>query len=273
MAAQVLVPGAMLGQVLVGHPGYALSVAYRPHAANGACANLVFSSGAPRSGAQNTTLNLHDGWTVTSFGPAAGASVLDNADALALLIGGILCSVRARPAGGRARRRPLVDAGNDTGADGGRGKGPRGKGRQAETERRAPRRGTARCPPRRPVRARDRAAQPRAARSTAPSAWSPGRDATRGCWRARCSSTSTSCNEVNEKLGLAAGNQLLKIVGERLRGRGAHGRYGRPARRRRVRRAGRIGGPRGAPGLARPADDRGAAQTDRARRLRARASC
>jgi len=91
---EVLVPGALLGQVLVGHPGYALSVTYRPHAANRAGAsNLVFTSGAPRSDAQNTTLNLHDGWTVTSFGPAAAANVLNNGDALALLIGGILCSV------------------------------------------------------------------------------------------------------------------------------------------------------------------------------------
>ena len=90
---EVLVPGALLGGVLVGHPGYALSVTYRPHAANRAGSSLVFTSGTPRSGAQNTTLNLHDGWTVTSFGPAAGANVLANGDALALLIGGILASV------------------------------------------------------------------------------------------------------------------------------------------------------------------------------------
>ena len=64
---EVLVPGAVLGQVLVGHPGYALSVS--TYAAT-AASNLVFTSGAPRSGAQNTTLDLHDGWTVTSFGPA-----------------------------------------------------------------------------------------------------------------------------------------------------------------------------------------------------------
>jgi diguanylate cyclase (GGDEF)-like protein len=90
---EVLVPGALLGQVLVGHPGYALSVTYRPHAANRAGSSFTFTSGAPRSDAQNTTLNLHDGWTVTSFGPSAGANVLANGDALALLIGGILCSV------------------------------------------------------------------------------------------------------------------------------------------------------------------------------------
>ena len=257
---EVLVPGALLGGVLVGHPGYALSVTYRPHGANRAGSSLVFTSGAPRSDAQNTTLNLHDGWTVTSFGPSAGANVLNNGDALALLIGGILCSVvlgllvdllgAARwstPATAPARRRT--------------------RQRPAPRPRPAPTRRTARCPtgictspsPGCPIAS---------SRSTAPSAWSRGRGATRACWRARCSSTSTSCKEVNEKLGLTAGNQLLEDRRRTARGRGAHGRYGGSPRRRRVRRAGRIGRPRGAPRLPRPAHDRGAAQTDRARQLR-----
>src|ERR1700677_5122303 len=82
---EVLVPGAMLGQVLTGHPGYALAVTYR----NGT-SNLVYSSGVPRSGAESANSNLHDGWTVTSFGPAPAASVFSDTKALAVLIGGIL---------------------------------------------------------------------------------------------------------------------------------------------------------------------------------------
>ena len=40
---------------------------------------------APQTGAQSTTINLHDGWTVTSFGPPPVPSVLTDGDALALL--------------------------------------------------------------------------------------------------------------------------------------------------------------------------------------------
>ncbi len=91
---EVLVPGVALRQVLVGHPGYALSVLYRPDSPTGARpANLLFTSGAPRSGAQSTTIGLHDSWSVTSFGPARSASVYTDGDALALLIGGTLLSV------------------------------------------------------------------------------------------------------------------------------------------------------------------------------------
>ena len=103
-------PGALLGQVLVGHPGYALSVT---------CAypqtgppRTSCSPAAPRGPARRARrIDLHDGWTVTSFGPAADTSVFDNGDALALLIGGILLERAARPARGRPWRRSLADAG------------------------------------------------------------------------------------------------------------------------------------------------------------------
>jgi hypothetical protein len=90
---EVLVPGAMLGAVLEGHPGYALTLQYSGASANGASpSNLVFTSGTARSGAQSTTSGLHDGWTVTNFGPTTGASVLTDNHAYTVLTAGILLS-------------------------------------------------------------------------------------------------------------------------------------------------------------------------------------
>jgi diguanylate cyclase (GGDEF)-like protein len=205
---EVLVPGALLGGVLVGHPGYALSVTYRPHGANRAGSSLVFTSGAPRSDAQNTTLNLHDGWTVTSFGPSAGANVLNNGDALALLIGGILCSVvlgllvdllgAARwstPATAPAPAEDEAKAGAEakTGADAQDGALPNRYLYEPITGL-----------PNREL------TLDRAERMVART----GRDS--GMLAGALFVDIDQLKEVNEKLGLTAGNQLLKIVGERL---------------------------------------------------------
>jgi diguanylate cyclase (GGDEF)-like protein len=91
---EVLVPGAILQQALIGHPGYALNLHYGGASSNRASASrVVFTSAAPPSGAQGATIDLHDGWTVTSFATATGASVFTNGDALAVLLAGILLSV------------------------------------------------------------------------------------------------------------------------------------------------------------------------------------
>ena len=90
---EVLVPGAILRQTLVGHPGYAVDLSYHGASSNRAgAAHVLFTSGAPVSGAQSTTSSLHDGWSVKSFGSVAEAGVLTDGQALALLIGGILLS-------------------------------------------------------------------------------------------------------------------------------------------------------------------------------------
>ncbi|HEY2140775.1 MAG TPA: bifunctional diguanylate cyclase/phosphodiesterase [Solirubrobacteraceae bacterium] len=86
---EVLLPGVMLQQVLRSHPGYALHLRYKSGSAK-----TAFAAGAPRPGAQSTTVALHNAWTVRTFGPAlASASALSHVDALALLLGGILLSV------------------------------------------------------------------------------------------------------------------------------------------------------------------------------------
>ena len=199
---EVLVPGALLGGVLVGHPGYALSVTYRPHAANRAGSSLVFTSGTPRSGAQNTTLNLHDGWTVTSFGPAAGANVLANGDALALLIGGILASVVLGL---------LVDL---LGAARWSTPAPTATEDEAKSNIEVEAQDVA-LPNRylyEPVTGlpNRELTLDRAERMVARA----GRDS--GMLAGALFVDIDQLKEVNEKLGLTAGNQLLKIVGERL---------------------------------------------------------
>jgi diguanylate cyclase (GGDEF)-like protein len=85
---EVLVPDVVLQQALAGHPGYAL----RLRRQIGSTSHLLLASGSPQAGAQTTTIGLHDGWAVTSFGPTIATSVFADGDALALLIGGILLS-------------------------------------------------------------------------------------------------------------------------------------------------------------------------------------
>jgi len=86
---EVLVPGVVLGQAVTGHPGYAVRLRYKTRSSN-----VVFTSGTLQPSARSRTFNLHDGWTVRTFGPApAAASVLSDGDALALLIAGGLLSV------------------------------------------------------------------------------------------------------------------------------------------------------------------------------------
>jgi len=195
----VLVPGAMLRQVLSGHPGYALTVSYR----NGT-SNLVYSSGAPVAGAQSASSDLHDGWTVTSFGPVADTSVFDNANALAVLIGGILLSVLLGlvvDVLGAARMQAPTPAETSAAA-------------AAETEADPPADGG--IPhdkylyepvtglPNREL------TLDRAERMVARA----GRDS--GMLAGALFVDIDQLREVNEKLGQDAGNQLLKIVGERL---------------------------------------------------------
>jgi diguanylate cyclase (GGDEF)-like protein len=85
---EVLVPEVVMQQVLAGQPGYALRLRYRTGSTN-----IAFTSGAPQGDAQSTTIRLRGGWTVKSFGPPVNPGISADGNALALLIGGSLLSV------------------------------------------------------------------------------------------------------------------------------------------------------------------------------------
>jgi diguanylate cyclase (GGDEF)-like protein len=85
---EVLTPGVVLAEALRGHPDGAVRVRYRAPGAN-----VAFSAGTPRAGAQSTTTDLHDGWTVRSFGPAGVPGLLDDGHALVLMGAGVLLSL------------------------------------------------------------------------------------------------------------------------------------------------------------------------------------
>ena len=85
---ELLAPGVVLQQALAGHPGSAVRLRRR----NGS-SNVVLTAGTPQPGAQSVARNLHDGWTVRTYGPPASAGVLNDGQALVLLIAGIALSV------------------------------------------------------------------------------------------------------------------------------------------------------------------------------------
>jgi diguanylate cyclase (GGDEF)-like protein len=85
---EVLAPEVVMQQVLAGQPGYVLRLRYRTGSTN-----IAFTSGAPQGDAQSTTIRLRGGWTVKSFGPPVTPGISADGNALALLIGGSLLSV------------------------------------------------------------------------------------------------------------------------------------------------------------------------------------
>jgi diguanylate cyclase (GGDEF)-like protein len=82
---ELLVPQLVLQRALEGHPNTAATFRY----ASGTM-HVVFHSGRAPHAAQTTTIDLHNGWTVQTFGGAAAAGVLGDARATELLAGGIL---------------------------------------------------------------------------------------------------------------------------------------------------------------------------------------
>ncbi len=85
--SEVLSPNVVLQEALAGHPGSAVHLSYRTSSAN-----LAFAGGTPQPAAQSTTIALHNGWTVQSFAVVPGTTVLGDGDALALLIIGCALS-------------------------------------------------------------------------------------------------------------------------------------------------------------------------------------
>jgi diguanylate cyclase (GGDEF)-like protein len=84
---EVLVPAVVMRAALQGHPENAVRLRYGTSAAS-----AVFASGTPEQGAQSSASNLHNGWTVRTFGRAASTAISADGEALALLIAGIVLS-------------------------------------------------------------------------------------------------------------------------------------------------------------------------------------
>jgi len=99
----------VLDLALHGYPNTAISFRYHDGSSN-----AVFHSGRTPAHAQSLTVDLHNGWTVQTFGAVASSGVLHDGHALALLIGGIALSLLLSAlilvlSTGRARALRLVE--------------------------------------------------------------------------------------------------------------------------------------------------------------------
>ena len=79
-----LAPDVLLRSALVNHPGLAISLRSANHGAS-----LTFSEGTAAAGADRVVTRIGAGWAVETRGAVAGAAVLGDPDALALLAAGL----------------------------------------------------------------------------------------------------------------------------------------------------------------------------------------
>ncbi|MGP0107416.1 MAG: EAL domain-containing protein [Acidimicrobiales bacterium] len=85
--SQVL-PSVVLSTAIQGHPGTAVAFLYAIGSSK-----VTFKAGSAPAGAQSTTIDLHNGWSVQVFGTVTGGGVLSNRNALVLLLAGIAFSL------------------------------------------------------------------------------------------------------------------------------------------------------------------------------------
>ena len=83
-----LLPDVILRQALVSHPKTAVALRYGTSAST-----MAFRSGTAPANAQTATVDLHDGWIITTQGVGTAGNLFGNVDALMLLIGGIIFSL------------------------------------------------------------------------------------------------------------------------------------------------------------------------------------
>jgi diguanylate cyclase (GGDEF)-like protein len=81
-------PAFDLAQALSGHSGTAVAFHY-----GSGSTKVTFRAGSAPAGAHSWTINLHNGWHVTTFATVDGSGILDNANALALLAAGSVLSL------------------------------------------------------------------------------------------------------------------------------------------------------------------------------------
>ncbi len=84
---ELLTPKLVVDRALQNHPNLAITFRY-----SSGTMHEAFSSGVVPAHAQSTTVELNQGWAVQSFGPPIQSSVLGGRDAISVLVGGItLC--------------------------------------------------------------------------------------------------------------------------------------------------------------------------------------
>ncbi|HEX4188535.1 MAG TPA: EAL domain-containing protein [Solirubrobacteraceae bacterium] len=84
---ELLVPGVILHRALQGHPNTALTFRY----GNGS-SGVIFTSGVAPAHGESAWVDLHNGWSVQSTVPAPTRGVFADGRALTVLIGGMLLS-------------------------------------------------------------------------------------------------------------------------------------------------------------------------------------
>jgi diguanylate cyclase (GGDEF)-like protein len=85
---ELIVPQVVLNRALEGHPHVAVMFRY-----SSGSSHVTFTSGAAAGPTQSTTIDLHNGWTVQSSTAKVRSGLGDDWHALALLIGGSLLSL------------------------------------------------------------------------------------------------------------------------------------------------------------------------------------
>jgi diguanylate cyclase (GGDEF)-like protein len=85
---ELLEPKVLLSTALEGHPNTAVTFRYRSEGSH-----IVFHSGTRPAPAQSATIDLHNGWTVRSTAPAPAQGLFGDPHALTLLLGGGLLSL------------------------------------------------------------------------------------------------------------------------------------------------------------------------------------
>jgi len=182
---ELLVPDVVLARALEGRPNVAIRFRYRSDTSN-----VSFSLGKAPSGAQVSTINLHNGWTVQTLTAPARTGIVSNTHSLTLLVGGTLLSVLfglLLISLGTGRRRAMVMVMEKT----------------RELSHQALHDSLTGLPNRALVLDRAEQMLARAAR-------------TPGTYAGALFIDIDGFKHVNDNLGHAAGDQLLKVVGERL---------------------------------------------------------
>jgi diguanylate cyclase (GGDEF)-like protein len=105
---EVFAPGVIVSEALQGHSGAGVQMAF-----HSSTASAAFAGGSVAPGVPSTSVDVHDGWTVRGFGAAVSTGVVNDGGALALLIVGCVLSALlallvlvlggGRPAGAPAR--------------------------------------------------------------------------------------------------------------------------------------------------------------------------